>query len=130
MRSIYWYIWLSTLNPPPHRHMLVSILTARPILPGRDSWLWLWLSFDLPDRRSWYGPVVPLRGKQCIKTVNVCVVLVKNAQILGPIQSISCNVRVMCTCCMSCVPSVGDQNLESWRLLVEEHIAKIAKPLF
>ena len=30
---------------------------------------------------------------------------------------------------MYAVPSVNDRNQESWRLLVEEHIAKIAREI-
>ena len=41
------------------------------------------------------------------------------------IQSISCNVR-LCACRVF-VPSNVDRNQESWRLVVEEHIFKIAK---
>ena len=45
-----------------------------------------------------------------------------------PLLFKSCDVRLLSVVCPS-VPSVGNQNKERWRLVVQERIAKIAKQL-
>ena len=99
---------------------------------------------EYSDRVQWYSEVVECCGRvqwySAVVWLSVvaCVLLSAHIKKLSGLPYVEFSLhwplgqfsQLVTMCVYILIPSVGDRNQKSWRLLVKEHIAKLLKKTF